>query len=96
MLGTSNLLVPIVYQISMRTIPNQLLPRPALPKRTDESLMGGEVQIESNPVTRYGADNENELASVHRTDPYAACSDGEEFDNWADHGCSYAAVSPDN
>ena len=76
--------------------PNQLLPRPALPKRADESLLSGDVQIESNPMASYGADNQNELASVQRTDPYAACSDGEEFDNWADHCCSYAAVSPDN
>ena len=79
--------------------PNQLLPQPALPNGTHGLLIDCEVQdaqIENNPVTGEGANDDNELVSLHNADPSPACSDGSECNIWADHGCSYAAVSPGN
>ena len=79
--------------------PNQLLPQPALPNGTHGLLIDcgvQDAQIENNPVTEEGANDDNELVLFHNTDPSPACSDGSECNIWADHGCSYAAASPSN
>ena len=79
--------------------PNQLPPQPALPNGTHGLLIDCEAQdaqIENNPVTGEGANDDYELVLFHNTDPSPACSDGSECNIWADHGCSYAAVSPGN
>ena len=47
-------------------------------------------------MTGEDANEDVEIVLCHNADPSPACSDGSECYIWADHGCSYAAVSPGN
>ena len=63
------------------SIPNQLLPQPALPTGTHGLLTDCEVQDaqrENNPVTGEDANEDIEIVHCHNTDPSPACSDGSE------------------